>query len=261
MRNTIILMILFLISLSIHAQDVQENPVKTTFIKKWLLVGPFPIQIENWEEKGEPRWMENTKEQREAFDFNFLAQHGGEKAIHPTAGLIHKHEYQNYEWKWYQSQNIRINLWDVYGEKEHCVAYAYAEIESSSDYQAFFQVGSDDALKIWLNDEQVYSFWGGRQLQVNQDSVPITLKAGTNRILLKILNMNWDWEFALKVTNPQDMPISHTLGDMFTIDSTRSPEEIRWRIIMVISITAFILTAIILIILYLWLKKGKRTNI
>ncbi len=261
MRKTITLFILFFIPFSIWAQEKASNPIKITFIKKWLLVGPFPIKIENWEEKGEPRWMENTKEQREAFDFDFLTQHGGEKAIHPTAGLIHKHENQNNEWKWYQNQNIRINLWDVYGEIEHCVAYAYTEIESSTDYQAFFQVGSDDAMKIWLNGEELYSFWGGRQLQVNQDSVPISLKAGTNRILLKILNMNWDWGFALKITNPEDMPISHTLGDMFTIDSTRSPEEIRWRIIMVISITTFILTVIILIILYLWLKKRKRSDI
>jgi hypothetical protein len=219
---------------SSYAQDIiYVNPPSKTFMQKWLICGPFPINMETAEESN---WTEKTPQQEKAYSTDFLLEHGGEQNIKPTTELTHLFEDKPYKWKFYESKKRKIDFWDAYGEIEHAVAYAYAEIESSEERTVYLRLGSDDAMKIWLNGELVYEYWGGRQLSYYSSSVPVTLKKGSNSITVKVLNMMLHWEFVCRIVEPKDMPLSHTIGKVFSIKSNRSPEEIQWRILMMLSI-------------------------
>ena len=50
-------------------------------------------------------------------------------------------------------------------------------------------VGSDDGLHFWLNDELIFENDADRGLEPNQEFIPLKLKKGTNRVMLKINNL------------------------------------------------------------------------
>lgn len=70
--------------------------------------------------------------------------------------------------------------------------------------EAWLGLGSDDGVKIWLNGELVYDKWVRRISRLDDDVVALPLRAGANRLLLKIQNATGDWSFVYRVrTKPR----------------------------------------------------------
>jgi CubicO group peptidase (beta-lactamase class C family) len=61
-----------------------------------------------------------------------------------------------------------------------------------------FGIGSDDAVKVWLNGELVHENWQLRQSHKDEDLVELQFRKGTNHLLLKILNMEGQWSFVCR---------------------------------------------------------------
>jgi len=59
--------------------------------------------------------------------------------------------------------------------------------------------GSADGIKVWLNGQVVHANEVQRAHTAGSDEVPVYLKAGTNRILVKIDNTTGGWGFSLAV--------------------------------------------------------------
>ena len=91
-----------------------------------------------------------------------------------------------------------------------CIGYAYAEITVDKETDAVLLVGADDSEKIWLNREKVFELFTPRPLTVDQDKVPVKLKAGTNTILIKIWQNNLPWTFCVRVAKPDGFPVMLT---------------------------------------------------
>jgi hypothetical protein len=85
---------------------------------------------------------------------------------------------------------------------EQRVAYARTWVYSDHDGPATLELGSDDGLKVWLNDKQVCALNVSRPLQPGSDKVNVSLRAGRNPLLLKITQNNQGWEFCVRVRNP-----------------------------------------------------------
>lgn len=85
------------------------------------------------------------------------------------------------------------------GPDEYCVGYAWTEIEVSKDITAWLGIGSDDGLKVWLNGELVNDRWLHRISHLDDDVVPLKLKAGSNRVLLKVQNKTRNWSFIARL--------------------------------------------------------------
>ncbi len=85
------------------------------------------------------------------------------------------------------------------GPDEYCVGYAWTEIEVSAPLTAWLGIGSDDGLKVWLNGELVNDRWLHRISHLDDDVVPLKLKAGANRILLKVQNKTRNWSFTARL--------------------------------------------------------------
>jgi hypothetical protein len=181
------------------AENAYYEGVKTgEFMKEWLLLGAIPVS-----EGGE---SPSEEVQREAFQRDFLAEYGGESGVQPEPDAAQKIDGNEYTWKIVRSRAEElVDLVDVYGKKEYVIAYAWAEIEVPEDTVALFGIGSDDAVKVWVNGELVHENWVGRAVAQDDDIIGVDLKAGKNSILLKVQNFAMDWGFMCRAIDPESM--------------------------------------------------------
>ena len=56
------------------------------------------------------------------------------------------------------------------------------------------QVGSDDQAKVYLNGQEIYKYILPRGLVALDPIGPVTLRKGTNVLVLKVVNEALDWE-------------------------------------------------------------------
>ena len=66
--------------------------------------------------------------------------------------------------------------------------FLYRNIHSFADQKVTFSLGSDDAIKVWANELEIFSKDVSRGVAADQDQVVVSLKEGQNKILLKIIN-------------------------------------------------------------------------
>ena len=81
--------------------------------------------------------------------------------------------------------------WEIY---DHIV-YGAVSLQSPREQETTMLVGSDDAVKVWLNGELVHEALVDRGANDYQDAFPVTLKRGTNVLLVAIDN-NGHGEFS-----------------------------------------------------------------
>ncbi|MFM7929957.1 MAG: hypothetical protein ACKO9Q_19800 [Pirellula sp.] len=80
-----------------------------------------------------------------------------------------------------------VDLAKLYNNEKGCVVYGITEVSSPSDVACELRVGCINAQKVWVNGElvivnEVYH----TGMQVDQYIAPIKLKAGINKILIKV---------------------------------------------------------------------------
>jgi hypothetical protein len=92
-----------------------------------------------------------------------------------------------------------VNLTAALGAVEYAIAYGYAEIDSVHARDAVLRIGSDDGIRIWLNGKQVHSHEVGRGYAPCSDQVAVHLKAGKNRLVVKIDNNTAGWGFGVQI--------------------------------------------------------------
>ncbi len=87
------------------------------------------------------------------------------------------------------------------------VSYAYATVTSSDEREVFFRFSSDDQGKIWLNGKEIFADATPKTAILDRNTIPVTLRAGKNTILVKVCNEEIDWGFYLRVTDADGKPI------------------------------------------------------
>jgi len=167
-------------------------------MRQWLVCGPFPVS----QKEGE---RPDMAAQRQAFYKDFLTEHGGEADIRPTAQMVHKIDGEQYRWQPVASETDVINLFDVYEPEEYVVAYAWAEIEMPEARSGLLGIGSDDAMRLWLNGEPVTENWTDRPAQPDDDLVLVNFRAGKNQILMKVQNQRESWGFVCRLLDAETL--------------------------------------------------------
>ena len=79
------------------------------------------------------------------------------------------------------------------GDIDHHVAYGSVAVDSPREQQTIMLVGSDDAVKVWLNGELVHRNPVNRGADDFQDQFPVTLKEGTNILLVAVYEGGGGW--------------------------------------------------------------------
>jgi alpha-galactosidase len=93
-----------------------------------------------------------------------------------------------------------VDLDAALGRAEWSVAYGYAEVESVHARDALLRCGSDDGICVWLNGEVVHCREVGRAYRPGDDEVAVSLRAGVNRILVKVDNYHGGWGFGVSLS-------------------------------------------------------------
>ncbi len=109
---------------------------------------------------------------------------------------------------------------------EIAATYLRRRIDAPSPRRLAFRVGSDDAIRIWLNGELVHEQTQPRGLTVGQDPVEVTLRAGTNRLLMKVVNFGGGYGFSFgDITESTLEGWSVALGSQLTNGEPLTPRQ------------------------------------
>jgi CubicO group peptidase (beta-lactamase class C family) len=203
MKNITLLLILSIMTLGISStklwgagsQATDDGAVPESLT--WLVLSPIPVS-----ETGGSAQPDETV-QKKAFTDDLLASQGGENRIQPKPGNKVSVNGVEREWKVAQTVDDQISLASTDGKNDFKIAYASAEFDVPKDAKAWLGIGSDDGVRIWLNGELVHENWSIRAVHVDEDVVPVALKAGRNRLLIKVQNVKGGWGFACRLMSAE----------------------------------------------------------
>ncbi|MCD6506872.1 hypothetical protein J7M22_09645 [Candidatus Poribacteria bacterium] len=101
-------------------------------------------------------------------------------------------------------QKLAEEVFGRVGDLNNYTWYGYTVIISPDRRNVDLRVGSDDAVKVWLNGKVVHDNPVLRGSSGFQDRVPITLKPGPNRILVKVCEQGGGWAVFIGFDNEKD---------------------------------------------------------
>lgn len=165
---------------------------KQGFVAAWKIVGPFPNE-------GNSAWTTAYfPETRVELDGVQTEEIDGRE--------------RKFLWRDHRTTHLEglIDLNALMRRTENVCAYAWTELESSTDREMLLKIGSDDGIVVWVNGEKVHANNATRPCAVDQDQARARLRSGKNTILAKILQSGGDWAFCLRIAEPDGKPLDLT---------------------------------------------------
>ena len=197
MKNCVTIFLTVLVLCFFYHQSVSAfegdvfNISSNTFIKNWLVAGPFP-NPPNTEPEESLSWTRG-------FDHDFLVSIGGESNAVLTDGQ--EIEYTDFDKEIRSIEVISASandqgilvFDDLFPGQDYKLAYVYTEIISDIDQECAFLLGSDDGVKVWLNGKLIHKNDVGRGLTPGEDFFTGQLNKGANRLLVKVTDYIANW--------------------------------------------------------------------
>ena len=123
--------------------------------------------------------------------------------------------------KWFRAFDYNesgyVDLNNLFKPNDYAVAYLATYVNSPSKRDVVFRFGSEDGIKIWLNDKEIADRSIARSGDVDGDSVQATLEKGWNKILLKVSDTWGSWGVYFRITdlrgNPEEDLVFDPLKD------------------------------------------------
>lgn len=169
-------------NLTYQLNDPSIYGTEAPFIRSWLLNGFYHMD-RNW---------------YRCLDYDYL---GVEENVDPEEGEVNG----DYAWRRITSSGIYINLNTAYPEYENPnagISYAFVRIYSPKTQAVELWLGSDDAIKVWLNGENVHTVNELKEWTADEDKVQVILNSGWNRLLIKINEWYGEYGFSARFSNP-----------------------------------------------------------
>ncbi len=118
---------------------------------------------------------------------NVLSLIGSLKCRSPAAKL---------SWRAHRAQEALVDFNAVLAQvAARSVAYAVCYLESErARSDLWLQVSSDDEAKVYLNGDEIYRCRVRRRLEALDTAGPVSLKAGSNVLVLKVADEEKEWE-------------------------------------------------------------------
>jgi putative heme-binding domain-containing protein len=82
------------------------------------------------------------------------------------------------------------------------VAYAATLLNAKEGFATRLWMGSSAGIKVWLNGKLVHEHARERAFTPREDSVPVTLAAGVNRLMVRADAAAKDWKFIVELEDP-----------------------------------------------------------
>ena len=176
------------------AADASLKPDDKGFIRDWLLLAPIPLAGEN------TGGDEIDKQQVPI-----------EAALRPKAGDAVTAGGKALKWRAVKAKDYFFDVNElVGGMNENVTAYAVAYVVAPKDVTgAQLLMGSNDQGKVYLNGKEVVKFAETRTLDPDTDKATgLTLKAGVNVVVFKVINENNNWQGCLRFTDAAGKPLA-----------------------------------------------------
>ena len=155
------------------------------FIPAWSLIGPFPNP-------------HDASQERLGLDRVYGPER--ETDLSKTYTGVNGQTVTWQAVKTPKSGLVDLYMFDPY---EQVVAYAFTYVRSPVDQTLPLLLGSDDGVKVFLNGSEIHRVLTIRLAQPDQDRVPLHLKKGWNRLLLKIENNLGGYGFYARILDTE----------------------------------------------------------
>ena len=177
---------------------------KQGFANRWLLCGPFA----NPDMEGHDRIYEPELE------LDFTAIYFGKNDLPAVWRPNTTPDEMAY-----------VRLSDEYPATDWASAYAVCWVRNDGPpIDIDFRAGSDDALKVILNDDEIWDHKIERPASADNDIIPVTLPSGVSTIMLKVSQAEGDWGFFFRITERgnSNVPAGLTVSDTPVFNQTTS---------------------------------------
>ena len=94
-----------------------------------------------------------------------------------------------------------------FGNAQNMAVYIGTFVYVPEEQDALLLLGSDDGVKVWLNDNIVHKNNVSRGVFPDSDEVKITLQKGWNMIVMKVVQGGGGWGACARIINPDGSPI------------------------------------------------------
>jgi hypothetical protein len=148
------------------AQDIEAAEAEG-YLARWEVAGPYTLK---------------DKEHTELFDIPFGPELPGTEVLWQPMPIEPLGQHPAY-----------LNLDNALHGGDRMVGYLRTQIVSAEAKPARLEIYSDDGVKAWLNGELVHAINIGRGIPDEPDTVAVTLKKGTNHLMLKVTDDVWSW--------------------------------------------------------------------
>ena len=131
------------------------------------------------------------------FPFDNIDENGFDTVYPPETEIDFNKEYIGKEGRkigWYKTESRGENVFSNVPEDD-VTGYALTYLESDRDQNYLLSLGSDDTIKIWVNNELVFSKYVHRPLRRADDVIQLPISKGRNKILVKVTNGYGPWGF------------------------------------------------------------------
>ncbi len=177
-------------------------------LTNWLVCGEFP----NPPHAGDERYDHTPP--CVGLETDYLKEHGGEAAIVPVEGMTHtRPDGTKAVWAGHSMEHYGVDFRKFPGIRpaQNRVAYAHTTLDWIEAGEAVLALGSDDGVRVWVNGELVHDHVVEREGTMDADIVPVTLKKGKNRVLVKVESAGGSWYFKMRVAAIPEMRAQATL--------------------------------------------------
>ena len=124
---------------------------------------------------------------------------------------------------WFGDGNINDTLnaiGFIEGNVDRATSYALINIDSKIDQPATMKVGSDDAIKVWLNGgDAIYTNAVNRSSTGYQDAFDVNLIKGNNLLMVKVSERESKWRMFVGLDVSDTNSIAFTLPENVDIDT------------------------------------------
>lgn len=153
--------------------DIQAG---ADYITSWMVSGPY---------------LQEGKDYKQLFDMAFPPEIAGAR---------------NIKWKKLPpgaeaKRPWVMDLLKAFGGEQR-VAYARTWVYSEEPQAARLELGTDDGVKVWLNQRVVHTNNIFRGLTPGEDKIKVSLNKGWNALLLKVTQLNAGWGFCARFRKP-----------------------------------------------------------
>lgn len=169
-----------------HTEPIASIPDALLEVLVQYPESPALQYLTNWEVAGP--YVQEGKSCQELFDIAFDPERSGSETEWQTLPVDPLANRAGY-----------LDLAKTLKGGSQRAAYLRTQIESSQKESARLEIYSDDGVKAWLNGELIHANNVKRGIGAQPDTVEVTLKRGTNHLMLKVTQNEGPWGAIVRV--------------------------------------------------------------